>query len=224
MSATSLAAPNVRQERSISDWAGCAFFAAFALTLPLTSGRSGLMLLPPMLYESLVAVTFLIRGRARRSLQGVWPRAAAYGATFLLPVFLWVAQRWAPSLVAPSSIPSFVRAGAIMWLFGAVLGFWPIWYLRRSFSIEPAARELTTEGPYRLVRHPIYTTQILVYLGTFLLHATPAFALMLGAWFVVLHARVRYEEEVLLAEYPEYQRYQSRVGPFWPRLRGRPSP
>jgi len=224
MSATSLTASDVRPVRSIADWVGCAFFAAFALTLPLTSGKSGLMLLPPMIYESLVAITFLIRGRARRSLAGLAPKAAAYGATFLLPVFLWVAQRWAPSLVAPSATPSFVRAGAVIWLFGAVLGFWPIWYMRRSFSIEPAARELTTDGPYRLARHPIYATQILMYLGMFLLHATPAFALMMGAWFVIVHVRVGYEEQVLLTEYPEYQRYQARVGPFWPRLHSSPAP
>lgn len=224
MGATSRTTPDLRRERSIADWLGCAFFAAFALTLPLTSGKSGLMLLPPMAYELVVAVTFLIRGRARRSLQGVEPRVAAYGATFLLPIFLWVSERWAPTLVAQSPIRAFLSVGAIIWLFGAVLGFWPIWYLRRSFSIEPAARELTTAGPYRLARHPIYATQILMYVGMFLMHATPAFALALIAWLVVLRARVGYEEQVLCAEYPDYQRYQSQVGLFWPRLHPRPEP
>jgi len=214
-----LAKPSdVRPIRSLSDWVGCAFFAVFALTLPLTSGKVGLMLVPPMMYELVVALTFLIRGRARRSLRGLGPRAAAYGATFLLPVFLWTAHRWAPSLVAMSRVPWFVSAGAIIWLFGSIVAFWPIWYLRRSFSIEPAARELATHGPYRLARHPIYATQILMYVGIFLLHATVAFALAVIAWFVVLDARVSYEERVLRAEYPEYERYRSRVGAFWPRL------
>jgi len=202
----------------MSDWVGCAFFAVFALTLPLTSGAIGLMLLPPMMYELVVAVTFLIRGRARRSLRGFGPRLAAYGATFLLPVFLWTAHRWAPSLVAMSTVPWFVSAGAVVWLFGSIVAFWPIWYLRRSFSIEPAARELATDGPYRLARHPIYATQILMYVGIFLLHATIAFAFAMIVWFVVLDARVGYEERVLRAEYPEYERYRSRVGAFWPRL------
>jgi len=202
----------------MSDWIGCVFFAAFALTLPLTSGTTGLLLLPPMMYESVVAVTFLMRGRARRSLKGVGPRAAAYGATFLLPVFLWTAHRWAPSLVAMSTVPWFVSVGAILWLFGSIVAFWPIWYLRHSFSIEPAARVLATDGPYRLARHPIYATQILIYVGIFLLHATLAFALAMIAWFIVLDARVGYEERVLRAEYPEYERYRSRVGAFWPRL------
>ena len=224
MRATPAAPTGVRHTRSISDWVGCVFFAAFALTLPLTSGTTGLLLLPPMIYESVVAVTFLIRGRARRSLRGAGPRAAAYGATFLLPVFLWSAQRWAPSLVAASSVPLFTRVGAGLWLFGTLLSFWPIWYMRRSFSIEPAARELATDGPYRLARHPIYATQILMYLGMFLMHATLSFALAMVAWFIVLHVRVGYEERVLSSEYPEYERYQSRVGAFWPRLHARPEP
>lgn len=218
MSTTMAAVPAVRPKRSASDWLGCLFFAAFALTLPLTSGTSGLLLLPPMIYEMVVAVTFLMRGRARRSLHGVGPRAAAYGATFLLPIFLWTAQRWAPHLVAVSTVPWFVRAGAGIWLFGSVVGFWPIWYMRHSFSIEPAARELATDGPYRLARHPIYASQILMYVGIFLLHATMVFALALVTWFVVLHVRVEYEERVLNEEYPEYERYRRRVGAFWPRF------
>ncbi len=221
MKTTSVTDQVVRPARNVSDWIGCLFFGAFALTLPLTSGNTGLMLLPPMIYELIVAVTFLIRGRARRSLGGIGPRAAAYGATFLLPIFLWAAQRWAPDLVATSSVASFRRAGAVIWLFGSIVAFWPIWYLRHSFSIEPAARALATTGPYRLARHPIYATQILIYVGIFLLHATVAFAFAMIAWFAVLEVRVGYEERVLRAEYPEYDRYRSRVGAFWPGLPAR---
>ena len=38
-----------------------------------------------MLYEVVVATTFLVRRQPRRTLLGVGPRMAAYGATFLLP-------------------------------------------------------------------------------------------------------------------------------------------
>ena len=221
MSATMAAVPSVRPKRSASDWLGCLFFAAFALTLPLTSGKSGLMLLPPMIYEMVVAVTFLIRGRAKRSLRSVGARTAAYAATFLLPMFLWAAQRWAPELVTPPSLTALRMGGLCIWMFGAVLAFWPVWYLRRSFSIEPAARELATDGPYRLARHPIYSTQILMYTGIFLMHATLAFAVAMIVWLLVLRVRTGYEERVLSAEYPEYARYRSRVGAFgpWPLAR-----
>lgn len=220
MSAMSAIAATIsaRARRTAADWVGCAFFCAFAITLPLTSGKSGLLLLPPMLYEVVVAATFLVRGRPRRTLSGVGPRVAAYGATFLLPVFLWVAARWFPTYLASSTLPALRTAGASTWLFGAVLAFWPIWYLRLSFSIEPAARELTTSGPYRIARHPIYSTQILEYTGIWMLHATIPFGVVLVAWFALLRVRVGYEERVLRAEYRAYDLYRQRVGAFGPRL------
>lgn len=217
ISATSTAVEVVRPSRTVSDWVGAVGFGAFALLFPLTAGRFGLLLLPPMLYELTVAVTFLLRGRARRSLQGAGPRAAAYVATFWMPLFFWSTLRWAPNLVPMSSSGVLRVAGASLWLFGSVIAFWPVWHLRRSFSIEPAARELSTEGPYRVARHPIYATQVLIYTGLFLLRASPFAALALLVWLGVVRVRIGYEERVLCAEYPEYERYRSRVGAFGPR-------
>lgn len=212
----SLTTVSARPTRTPADWVGCAFFGAFALALPLTSGRVGLMLLPPMFYELLVAATFLVRGPARRALSGTGPRVAAYGATFAVPIFLWGSQRWEQSWISLSTFAPLRFVGAGTWLLGAVIAFWPVWYMRRSFSIEPAARELATGGPYRLARHPIYATQIVIYAGLFLMHATIAFGLAMIAWFVLLRVRVGYEERVLRAEYREYDRYRLRVGAFWP--------
>lgn len=212
-----------RAPRTAADWIGCGFFCAFALTIPLTSGKSGLLLLPPMLYEVMVATTFLVRGQARRTLPGVGPRVAAYGATFLIPVFLWASARWAPGYLAPSEIPLLRIVGAFAWLFGMVLSFWPIWYLRRSFSIEPAARELAMSGPYAFARHPIYATQILEYAGIWMLHATIPFALVVVMWLAVLRVRVGYEERVLGAEFEAYSGYKQRVWAFGPAL-ARPRP
>jgi protein-S-isoprenylcysteine O-methyltransferase Ste14 len=204
--------------RTAADWVGCVFFCAFALAIPLTSGRSGLLLLPAMLYEAAVAATFLMRGRARRALLGVVPRLVAYIATFFLPMFLWVAAKWAPTFLSVSDSPLLRLAGAFTWLFGAVLSFWPIWYMRRSFSIEPAARELATTGPYSFARHPIYATQLLEYTGIWMLHATLPFAAALLVWMLVLRIRVGYEERVLREEFPEYALYRQRVGAFGPKI------
>lgn len=212
------ATPPVRPRRTAADWAGFTLLSAFALALPLGAGKPGLLLLPPMLYELLVAATFLVRGRARRTTHGIGPRVAAYGASFLVPVFLWTAARLAPEMIASSRLAPLRSLGTATWLAGTILSFWPVWHLRRSFSIEPAARELATSGPYAYARHPIYGTHTLLYTGTFLLHATPAFAVVLAAWLLLLRVRVRYEERVLRAEYPEYDAYHRRVGAFAPRL------
>ena len=219
--ATSITVTAVRPARPVSDWVGAAGFGACALLFPLTAGRFALLLLPPMLYELTVAVTFLMRGRARRSLPGAGPRAAAYVATFWMPLVFWVTLRWAPNLVPASTSGTLRLAGASLWLFGSVVAFWPVWHLRRSFSIEPAARALSIDGPYRLARHPIYATQILIYSGIFLLRASPVAGLSLLVWLAVVRVRIGYEERVLCAEYPEYKQFRARVGAFgpWPLAR-----
>jgi protein-S-isoprenylcysteine O-methyltransferase Ste14 len=218
--ASEMAIPTLkRTSRTTADWVGCVFFSAIAITIPLTSGSSGLLLLPPMLYEVAVAATFLLRNRPRRSLQGAGPRLIAYMATFFLPLFIWVSTHWVPGFFEMTQSPLLTTAGASLWLFGAVLSFWPIWYMRRSFSIETAARELTTEGPYRIARHPIYATQLLEYLGIWMLHATVVFAAALVVWLIIVRVRLRYEERVLSEEFPEYASYRQRVGAFGPRFR-----
>jgi protein-S-isoprenylcysteine O-methyltransferase Ste14 len=105
-------------------------------------------------------------------------------------------------------------AGAILWLAGAVLCLWPLWYLRRSFSLEPEARTLVTSGPYRLARHPIYTVYLLINAGILLRHLTVPFALVLAVWVALLLVRVRYEEGVLASAFPNYPEYRRRVRAF----------
>ena len=81
--------------------------------------------------------------------------------------------------------------------------------------------ELVTGGPYRWVRHPLYTT------GLTLLFAL---GLMAGSWFVLLGTVIAFallrllviprEEQALLAKFGErYQAYMLRTGRLVPRVR-----
>lgn len=207
-----------RTPRTAADWIGCVFFCAFAGALALSSGNVGLLLLPPMLYELLIAITFLVRRRARRVETRIVPRVAAYAASFLVPIFIWVCVRWAPSYVATSESSLLRAIGASSWLFGSLVAFWPIWYMRASFSVEPAAREFASTGPYLLARHPIYATQIFEYVGVWFLHATLQLGIVIVLWLILVRIRVRAEERVMTAEFPEYKLYAERVGPFSPRF------
>jgi protein-S-isoprenylcysteine O-methyltransferase Ste14 len=76
----------------------------------------------------------------------------------------------------------------------------------------------TSAGPYRFARHPIYATQILEYVGVWFLHATVQLGAALLVWFALVRIRVRFEERVMSAEFPDYKLYAQRVGFFWPRL------
>jgi protein-S-isoprenylcysteine O-methyltransferase Ste14 len=163
-------------------------------------------------------VGYLLRGPARRTLPGFLPRITAYGAAYLMPAFLLVAGKWAPELTRPIANPVLRTAGWILGSASLLFAIRPLWYLRHSFSIEPVARKLITTGPYGFARHPIYTSYLFAYFGLWLSTPRPAVTALLVIWFLILRLRVRYEERVLEAAFPEYAEYRERVGMFGPRL------
>jgi protein-S-isoprenylcysteine O-methyltransferase Ste14 len=75
-----------------------------------------------------------------------------------------------------------------------------------------------TDGPYRIVRHPIYTSYLLEYAGVALSHLNQATTAVFLAWLAAVMLRVSYEERTLVAAFPEYVDYRRRVGRFAPRL------
>lgn len=200
--------------RHWSDWLGTAAFTAMAVGLWRQSPEFGVLLLPGLVQELLIAASFLVRGRARSPAPSWTSRVVAYLNSFLVMVFILVAGRLQPEWLRPTPNEALRFAGAILWLAAAVLCLWPLWYLRRSFSLEPEARDLVTSGPYRLARHPIYTVYLLINLGILLRHLTVPLTLVMAAWVVLLVVRVRYEEGVLTAAFPEYTEYRRRVRAF----------
>jgi len=48
---------------------------------------------------------------------------------------------------------------------GAVTTIISLCYLGRNFSILPAKRSIVTGGPYRIVRHPVYSSELIMLLG-----------------------------------------------------------
>jgi protein-S-isoprenylcysteine O-methyltransferase Ste14 len=201
-----------------SDWAGLIAFSSLAFLLWRRSVEFGIAFLPVFCYELLAAISFIIRRPVRRQASGVAPRLVAYAHSFMPMLFLETAARWNPHWVQPTSDPTLQSAGACVWLVGALLAFWPMWYLRRAFSIEPQARALVTAGPYRLARHPIYALYLLINAGLWLRHPTPQFAAVLVVWGLLLMLRIQYEERVLLSAFPEYDGYRRRVGALGFRL------
>lgn len=200
--------------RHWSDWVGTAAFTAIAVGLWRQSPEFGVLMLPGLVQELLIAVSFLVRGRAVSSAPSWTSRVVAYANSFLVMLFILVAARVQPEWLRPTPNEPLRTVGAGLWLTGAVLCLWPLWYLRRSFSLEPEARTLVTSGPYRLARHPIYTVYLLINAGILLRHLTVPLTLVLAGWVALLLVRVRYEEGVLAAAFPEYPEYRRRVRAF----------
>lgn len=84
---------------------------------------------------------------------------------------------------------------------------------RRSFhaAANPTEGELVTVGPYRLIRHPLYTAVCLFAVAGVSMHRSWTAAAWCGV--VLVGALVRLQcEEVLLAErFPQYRAYKAKT-------------
>lgn len=207
--------------RSFSDWFGCVFFVAFATFLLRRAPRLGLLMLPGVLHELLTAACFLLRGKAKTKLAGVGPRIAAYGGSFLMPVLMITATACHPGWLRLSHSTTLLSLGLFAWLGGIPLMLFGLWNLRRSFSIEPQARQFVTGGLYRFARHPIYAGYLLQYLGIWLAHMNLVLGVAFLAWLTLVMMRIRYEETVLSTAFPQYAAYRRQVGMFGLRFPGR---
>lgn len=86
--------------------------------------------------------------------------------------------------------------------------------MRSSFRIVPTPRHdatLIQHGIYRRLRHPMYTS-VLLLLTAISLHQPSAAVLLVAGINVVFYlAKARYEESLLLAHYPGYAQYRART-------------
>ncbi len=88
------------------------------------------------------------------------------------------------------------------------------------FDKKRGKSSVIQKGVFNVVRHPVYLSEILLYLGLLALNMSLA---ALGIWIAVsifLHYISRYEESLLVDRFgEEYKQYMRRV-PMWiPRIR-----
>jgi protein-S-isoprenylcysteine O-methyltransferase Ste14 len=112
--------------------------------------------------------------------------------------------------------------GGVVSIGSVLLLWWVQWALDVQFNTTlhiQAEHQLITHGPYRWVRHPMYTTLVLMGLGWLLLTANwfVGGPLVIGLGIIVT-GRVPHEEAVLLETFgDQYQEYMERTGRFLPR-------
>jgi len=132
----------------------------------------------------------------------------------------------APQAIAWASVPlpGWLRwLGLPLGLAGTALLAWTHLTLDRFFSgtlqIEEG-HQLITGGPYRWMRHPMYTALLAVALAWTLLSASLLIgALWLGTMIGLFFTRMPREEAMLLAQFgDDYRAYMKRTGRLLPRL------
>ena len=98
---------------------------------------------------------------------------------------------------------------------GCALGAWGVLAMRiGNFGIFPEFRDghrLVTRGPYRWVRHPMYTAVLLSF-GALVaeFHSWPRIAIWI-AMAVVLAIKLTVEEKLLREHFPDYAAYSHRT-------------
>jgi protein-S-isoprenylcysteine O-methyltransferase Ste14 len=94
--------------------------------------------------------------------------------------------------------------------------------LGTSWSNTPKVqgdRHLRTHGPYAVTRHPIYTGLLGMLLGATLLSGIGQWIVIFPAALIVFEVRIRMEEHLMLAAFPdEYPRYRRQVPQLVPGL------
>lgn len=112
--------------------------------------------------------------------------------------------------------------GVALGILSTLSIYWLFRSIGTGITLTSATREdhvLATSGPYRWVRHPLYTTGAAFFLS-FGLMADNWFIMLLGILsFVLMAVRTPKEEANLIAKFgDEYREYMKRTGRFLPKI------
>jgi protein-S-isoprenylcysteine O-methyltransferase len=112
---------------------------------------------------------------------------------------------------------------AITIAFGLILRIWAVATLGRWFTwnvtVQPG-QVLLTEGPYRFIRHPSYMGAWLMFVGSCVLLRSYVAALVASILLLLAFLRrIRHEESLMLATFPEYEAYKATTGSLVPRAK-----
>jgi protein-S-isoprenylcysteine O-methyltransferase Ste14 len=128
----------------------------------------------------------------------------------------WLAVRFVPD-------DSAIRwLGVAITAAGIVFALWARWHLGSNWSglvTLKEGHELIRTGPYRFIRHPIYTGILIGLLGTFLEDGEMRSLVALAMVWLSFYVKARREESFLSQEFgPGFTEHQRHTGMFLPKL------
>jgi protein-S-isoprenylcysteine O-methyltransferase Ste14 len=163
-----------------------------------------------ILFLGVILVLLAIRRTPQGKARGLFPRIAAIAGTYLGVALLLLPERefgWAPHF-----------ASALLVLGGTAFALYAIGTLGRSLSLMPEARSLVTAGPYAKIRHPLYLGEAVMLSGIALQYISLTALLLMALQFAFQVQRMKHEERVLAAAFPEYGAYRARTARLVPGL------
>jgi len=116
--------------------------------------------------------------------------------------------------------PSWAALGVVVAALGVALAIWARVYLGRNWGMPMTLREepeLVTTGPYRYIRHPIYSGMLLALLGSAFADSLFWLLPLAGACIYFVYssfAEDRHMAELFPSTYPAYKARTKMLIPF----------
>ena len=169
---------------------------------------------------TLFAVTWLLAAFATK--KSVYQESRAQRLRYVIPILLGgflLAKGHRLSDPLNHRVIPYVEAlawtGAVLCIAGLVICIWARFTLGRNWSgvvTLKGGHELITNGPYALVRHPIYTGLLTMFVASVIVVGHVAGIIAMPLVFVSFWVKLRYEEKLMSKKFPnEYADYQQRV-------------
>ncbi|GGF14356.1 protein-S-isoprenylcysteine methyltransferase [Aliidongia dinghuensis] len=154
----------------------------------------------------------IVRASPLAQAKGWQPRISAFVGTNLIFIgMLFLSPR------TDLGIGAHIASTCLI-LTGNALCVYVLSHLGRSFSIMAEARKLISNGPYRVVRHPLYFAEQVAIIGVFIQYASVMAAVLIAIHFSFQLRRMFNEERLLRATFPEYAAYMSHTARLIPAI------
>ncbi|PTX59766.1 protein-S-isoprenylcysteine O-methyltransferase Ste14 [Kordia periserrulae] len=111
--------------------------------------------------------------------------------------------------------------GMLLLVLGIVMGFISMLQLNTNLTPFPtpvSGSKLIEVGFYKYIRHPIYTSILMVLFGYGMHEASGYKLLVTLALLLLFFFKSTYEEQKLSIRFPKYVDYKKRTGRFFPKL------
>ena len=163
--------------------------------------------------------------RKRTKQRENWGQRLRYTLPLLVTFYLlsrpaahygWLGVRFVPASDAVG------WAGVVLTAAGVAIAFWARWHLGTNWSgvvTLKEGHELIRTGPYRTIRHPIYTGILLALLGTAVNLGEVRGLLALAIAWLSFYIKARREESFLTQEFgPGFAEHRRHTGMFLPHF------
>lgn len=173
----------------------------------------------------LFAVVWLISALKRKPTKQ--RESVAQRLTYLLPIFLtWLILNgsvlgtgWLPLHFLPYAY-GVAWSGVLLTALGIAFAFWARFHLGTNWSGVVTIKEnheLIRTGPYRRIRHPIYSGILLAVAGTAVAMNQLRALLALAIIWISFYIKARREESLLASEFgAKFHEHRQHTGMFFP--------